>query len=102
LDNPDAGKVRKHYERAGVSIPDALYPPPVWSGFEQWFNDFWELGTERHDGGPIPKGAIDRHVAGWPKADADLFWRLIRLLDNELLDRRAAEAEARRQQQTHR
>lgn len=98
MDNPDAGTVRAHYARAGVPIPAGLHPPPVWSGFEQWFNDFWELGTERQVGmgvGPIPKGAIDRHVAGWPKAEAALFWRLIRMLDNMFLERRAAESKAR-------
>lgn len=90
--------VRAHYERAGVPIPAGLIPPPIWSGFEQWFNDFWELGTERRvSGGPIPKGAIDSHVAGWPKAQAALFWRIIRIMDNAILDRWAAEAKARQQ-----
>jgi hypothetical protein len=49
---------------------------------------FWELSTDRQIGmgaGPIPAGAIERHTAGWPPCDADMFRTCIRAMDRVFL-----------------
>lgn len=59
------------------------------AGWEPWLAAFWELGTDRQLGmatGPIPAASIDRHTAGWPRDDAELFRRVIRALDGAYLD----------------
>ena len=57
-------------------------------GYDGWYNDFWELGTDRSIGfsvGPIPAASIARHVAGWDEADALIFRRVIRAMDEVYL-----------------
>lgn len=54
-------------------------------GFGGWYEDFWELSTERINGfgvGQIPAHAIDSHVAGWRYDDADMFRAIIRAMDS--------------------
>lgn len=82
-------------EKQGKPIPDHYCPPDVLPGFDDWIADFADLGTNRiYDGGPIPSEAIARHVSGWPETDAWLFKRLVRAMDNALLE---AMADARRE-----
>lgn len=38
--------------------------------------------------GPIPKGAIDRHIQGWAGDDADLFRFVIREMDRAFIQSR--------------
>lgn len=65
-------------------MPESLIPPAVLPGFEDWFDAFHELSTDRQIGniiGPIPAGAIARHVDGWCNSEASLFRRVIRAMD---------------------
>lgn len=58
-------------------------------GTEPWLADFFELGTDRPIGmngvGPIPATTIDRHTAGWPEDEAELFRHVIRAMDRAYL-----------------
>ncbi|WP_425454224.1 hypothetical protein [Pelagibacterium sediminicola] len=66
----------------------------MWPGAESWFQTFFELGTDRQIGmglGPIPAASIDRHVAGWPGADAQAFRQAIRAMDALYLKHHAKE-----------
>lgn len=59
-------------------------------GYGGWYEDFCRLSTERQIGmgiGPIPAGAIDRHVAEWEYEDAELFEHCIRRMDEVYLMR---------------
>lgn len=64
--------------------PDALAPPEILDGLGGWYEDFWELTTERQLGfgiGPIPANVIDMHTKGWTYEDADMFKSCIRSMD---------------------
>jgi len=66
-----------------VLIPE-LEPPEIMDGFGGWYEDFWELSTERQIGmgvGPIPASCVTRHCAGWRYDDADMFKACIRAMD---------------------
>ena len=68
----------------GSEIPEILEPPEILDGFGGWFEDFWNLSTNRQIGfgvGPIPQSDIDRHVAGWDYEDAEMFEVCIREMD---------------------
>jgi|TARA_R100000479_G_scaffold176487_1_gene131347 hypothetical protein len=57
-------------------------------GFGGWYEDFFDLSTDRQLGmvaGPIPKASIDAHVAGWPYDEADMFRAVIRAMDDAYL-----------------
>ena len=71
-------------EAKGWRIPPHLFPPDILPGYEGWLDDFFELGTERQSG-PIPKGAIDRHVRGWLDDEADIFRHVIRAMDSAFM-----------------
>lgn len=74
---------------AGHTIPPAYEPPELLDGFGGWYEDFWELSTDRQLGnclGPIPAASIDRHVAGWNYVDADMFRSIIRAMDGAYLE----------------
>lgn len=65
--------------------PEALAAPELLDGFGGWYEDFWELSTERSlafGAGPIPKTVIDNHVYGWRYDDADMFRTVIRAMDS--------------------
>lgn len=69
-------------------MPEALTPPAILPGFESWYDAFHELSTDRQIGnaiGPIPAGAIARHVTGWCASEASLFRRVIRAMDGVYL-----------------
>ena len=64
-------------------------PPELMDGFGGWYEDFFDLSTDRQIGmvaGPIPKSSIDRHVAGWPHEEADMFRAVIRAMDQVYLE----------------
>ncbi len=72
-------------KEAKVTWPEALAPPDLLDGYGGWYEDFWELSTERSSGygaGPIPMSAIEAHVAGWRYDDADMFRAVIRAMDS--------------------
>ncbi|WP_293921155.1 phage tail assembly chaperone [Sphingobium sp. UBA5915] len=72
-------------------MSDALEPPDIIDGFGGWYEDFWQLSTERQIGfgeGPIPASAIDRHTEGWGYEDADMFQVCIREMDRAYLMKR--------------
>lgn len=69
-------------QEAGVKWPESLAAPEIIDGFGGWYEDFWELDTERVNGGPIPSRAIDLHVTGWRYDDADMFRAIIRAMDS--------------------
>lgn len=85
---------------AGADIRPEMEPPEILDGFGGWYEDFWELSSERQIGmgvGPIPASAIDRHVAGWHYEDADMFRAVIRAMDGvylEMANRRDDEPKA--------
>jgi len=57
-------------------------------GYGGWYEDFWQLSTERQIGmgvGPIPASAISRHVAGWSDEDAEIFEFCMRRMDEVYL-----------------
>lgn len=57
-------------------------------GYGGWYEDFWQLSTERQIGmgvGPIPASAISQHVAGWSEEDAEVFEFCIRRMDEVYL-----------------
>lgn len=81
LNNADAYQALKD---AGASIPECLEPPEILDGFGGWYEDFFELSTERQIGmglGPIPQSCIDARTAGWRYDDADMFSMCIRAMD---------------------
>lgn len=90
MENPGADARRIALEEKGWRIPDSLYPPDLIAGTAGWLSDFWELGTDRQIApglaGPIPKSSIDRHVDGWPDAEAEVFRHAIRSLDQVYLN----------------
>jgi len=58
--------------------------PQLMPGLEEWYNDFFELSTERQIGmaaGPIPWSSIERWTLGWPWDDVDCFHTCIRAMD---------------------
>lgn len=70
-------------------MPEDKGPPELLDGFGGWFEDFWELSTERAIGmgiGEIPAHAIDAHVAGWRYDDAEMFRTCIRAMDRVYLE----------------
>ena len=86
---PNAELYRGAMRKARRPVPDSLFPPPVMAGWEQWLPASWELGTDRQPGietGPLPPASIDRHTAGWPRDDAEMFRRVMRALDGAYLD----------------
>lgn len=75
--------------KANAEVP-ALEPPEFLPGLYGWYEDFFELSTERQIGmvvGPIPKSSIDRHVEGWVYHDADMFRECIRAMDSVYLSK---------------
>lgn len=69
---------------AGGVVPPDFEPPEIMQGFRGWYDDFFELSTDRQIGmavGPIPAASIARHVAGWPDEDAQMFALCIRAMD---------------------
>lgn len=98
MDNPTAAARIKVLEEKGRRIPDRLYPPDIQPGAAQWLEDFFELGTDRqltgYGAGPIPAGSIERHIAGWPYGDAEMFRYVIRALDGAWLKRQKPDGDA--------
>jgi hypothetical protein len=67
-----------------MPIPDEFIPPAILPGYEDWWEAFFELSTDRINGvgiGPIPAASIARHVTGWPLNEARVFRRVIRAMD---------------------
>lgn len=59
-------------------------------GYGGWYEDFWELSTERQIGmaeGEIPASVIARHTAGWSWEDAEAFAYCMRAMDRIYLRR---------------
>lgn len=77
-------------QEKGWRVPAHLFPPEVLPGTEQWLADFFELGTDRRMGmngpGPIPAASLDRHTAGWPEDDAEVFRFVVREMDRAYLN----------------
>jgi hypothetical protein len=96
---PAASKEREAREERGLPIADWLWPPAILPGCEVWLGAFHDLGTDRqltdYGRGPIPHRSIQTHTAGWPEADAECFYHVIRALDRAFLDELTAQAEAR-------
>jgi hypothetical protein len=91
--NPAAVDISKHTELV--------------SGFEDWYQAFWELSTDRRFGdgavGPIPASSIARHTAGWPPEEIDIFRAVIRAMDRifisgDLTEPRETDAETLRRE----
>ena len=76
---------------AGQPVPERFWPPVIIDGYEEWFEAFWELSTERPLGfggvGAIPASAINTYPVH--PEEAQFFRRLMRELDNEFLRVRA-------------
>lgn len=96
-------------KEAGVDV-DALHedqfphPPEIIDGFGGWYEDFWQLSTERQIGmgvGPIPFSAIARHVQGWRYDDADMFAECIKAMDTAYLELAAKKPEERGQKEVN-
>lgn len=54
-------------------------------GYDGWYNDFWELSTDRQFGmavGPMPRSSIIEHTRGWPDDEADAFRTIMRRMDD--------------------
>lgn len=69
---------------AGLEIPDEIKPPEFLPGLRLWFDDFFELSTDRQIGmaiGEIPAASIDRHTAGWLDEDREMFRICMRRMD---------------------
>lgn len=69
-------------KEAGIPTEE---PPELADGFGGWYEDFWELSTERSIGmaiGPIPAHAIDVASAGMTYDDADMFRACMRAMDD--------------------
>lgn len=58
-------------------------------GAEDWLADFYELSSDRQRGdgwiGQLPAASIDRHTAGWPDEDRQMFRACMRALDEVFL-----------------
>lgn len=70
-------------EWTGPERPDFL------PGVESWYEDFWELSTDRQIGmaaGPIPRASIIEHTRDWPQDDADMFHLCMRRMDGLYLN----------------
>ena len=95
MDNPNSQARIEAIEAKGRRVPDRLYPPDVHPGAVAWFDDFFELGTDRqltgYGAGPIPAASIARHVAGWSDHEAWQFRHVIRALDNAWLKRQSGD-----------
>ena len=93
LDNPNSQARIEAIEAKGRRVPDRLYPPDVNPGAVSWFDDFFELGTDRqltgYGAGPIPASSISRHVEGWSDHEAWQFRHVMRRLDNAWLKRQS-------------
>lgn len=64
--------------------------PEIQPGFNEWYDDFFELSTDRQIGmavGPIPKSSIEKHTEGWPPDDAEMFRFCMRAMDAVYLER---------------
>ncbi len=71
-------------EARGKRVPKELIPPTIIPGYESWFEDFWELSSNRMVGqvfGPLPKWTIDSHTLGWPPGEARVFRKVMRSMD---------------------
>lgn len=76
----------------GAPLPKYLTPPEALPGVMAWFDDFWELSTERRfDGAPIPWSAILAYPVS--AGEADIFHRCIREADAAYLAFRAKPAD---------
>ena len=74
-------------QKAGIET-DQFDPPEILAGFAGWYEDFFELSTDRQfnmGAGPIPAASIDRYVFGWDSDDADMFRHCIRAMDSVYL-----------------
>lgn len=63
--------------------------PELLPGLASWYEDFFELSTDRQFGmaaGPIPRSSIVEHTRGWPQDDADMFRACIRRMDSVYLN----------------
>lgn len=63
--------------------------PEILAGLAGWYDDFWELSTDRQIGmtiGPIPAASIERHTADWPDDDAEMFRVCMRRMDSVYLN----------------
>lgn len=59
--------------------------PELKEGLSVWYEDFWELSTDRQIGmaaGPIPRASIVDHCRGWPDDDAEMFRICMRRMDD--------------------
>lgn len=59
-------------------------PPELLPGLSEWYDDFFELSTDRQVGmaaGPIPRASITEHTKDWPWEDADCFHACMRAMD---------------------
>lgn len=62
--------------------------PDLDQGLHVWYEDFWELSTDRQIGmaaGPIPRSSIIDHTRGWPDDDAEMFRICMRRMDDTYL-----------------
>lgn len=100
------GDAWRKAQDAGVDV-DALpedefpHPPSIIDGFGGWYEDFWQLSTERQIGmgvGPIPQSAINAHTNGWRYDDADMFMEIIRAMDAEYMSLASQNPEERGKQ----
>lgn len=63
--------------------------PELHQGLSVWYEDFWELSTDRQIGmaaGPIPRASIAEHTRGWPDDDAEMFRICMRRMDDIYLN----------------
>lgn len=67
------------------------------AGTESWYNDFYELSTDRQSGmclGQIPAASIDRRTADMTDEDATMFRAVIRAMDKIYLRHQRGEPDA--------
>lgn len=76
----------KEYElaREAGKVLVGIEPPELMPGLRIWFDDFFELSSDRQLGmvtGPIPASTIDRYVADMDWEDADMARACLRAMD---------------------
>lgn len=71
-------------------MPEALWPPRLLPGGQEWLEAFWELGTDRQIGmkaGPIPASSIEAFADRQDMHDSEraTFRQCVREMDAEWL-----------------
>lgn len=61
MKNPDAGRLIAAYRHFKQPISKGLEPPELSDVEQYYWRAYWDLSSERREGGPIPWTAIRRY-----------------------------------------